>query len=458
MVSSPIVVSAQQLKRQVSGSVFTPDDAAYEQARLTWNRATNQHPALILVPNNTQDVIAGVRFAREAGLGVAVQSTGHGVHHPADGGVLVVTSQMTAIQVDVEARTARAEAGVVWQQVLDKATPYGLAPLLGSSPHVGVIGYSLGGGIGWLARPYGLAADSVRAVDIVTPDGELRYASATENSDLFWGLRGGGGSFGVVTAIEFALYPVATIYGGHLIYPGQLAGKALRFFRDWANTAPDELTSSIQIVKLPSLPIVPEALRGQKQVIVRAVYAGDAAKGEALIQEWLDWRTPITNEFHEMPFTEIGTVSNDPTDPRSMHYSNEMLDALSDDAIDVIVRRATNSASPLLANELRHAGGAIARVAADANAIGNRDAAFYLTMAALTPTSEAQSAVEAYIQEYQGELRPYVRGGVYLNFVRGSEAHRRIRDAYLPESYARLRALKAKYDPDNLFRFGYHLL
>ncbi len=458
MVFTHTVASVQELQKQVTGSVLTPDDPGYEATRRGWNLTIDHHPAVILVAGDVQDIVAGVRFAREVGLGVAVQSTGHGIQNPADGSLLIVTSRMASVHVDVEARTARAEAGVIWQGVLDKATPHGLAPLLGTSPHVGIIGYSLGGGIGWLARRYGLAGDSVRSIDLVTEDGALRHASPTENSDLFWGLRGGGGNFGVVTAIEFDLHPVAAIYGGSLIYPGELAADALRFFRDWVKIVPDELTSSIQLLKIPSLPVVPEAMRGQKQVIVRAVYAGDSAKGAALIQPWLDWRAPVSNAFHEMPFAEIGTVSNDPENPTASHYSSEMLDTLSDDAIKVIVRHVMDSRSPLMVSELRHAGGAIARVPTDFNAIGNRGAVFYLTMAGLAPTPEVYAAVEAAIQAYKGDLRPYVRGGVYPNFVKGSEARARARDAYLPESYQRLLALKAKYDPDNLFRYSYPLV
>ena len=337
----------------------------------------DQHPALILLPENAEDVAAGIRFAREANLGVAVQVTGHGVKIAADADLLIVTSQMNKVEVDAEARRARVESGVIWQQVIEAASGYGLAPLLGSSPHVGVVGYTIGGGIGWLARKYGLAADSVRSIDLVTGDGVLRHASASENSDLFWGVRGGGGNFGVITGIEFDLYPVATIYGGTLVYAGELASEALRYFRDWVKTVPDELTSSLTVLKYPSVPQLPEALRGQIQVFVRAVYVGDAAEGAAYIQKWLDWHAPISNAFHEMPFSEIGTVSNDPEKPTAGYGSNEMFDDLSDEAIEIIVRRATDSASPLAANELRHAGGAIARVDADANAIGNRDAQFY---------------------------------------------------------------------------------
>ncbi len=450
--------SVQQLEQRIAGSVLTRDDAHYEGTRRGWNLSIDQHPALIVIAENSEDVVAAVRFARDAGLAISAQSTGHGPQLPADDGLLIVTTRMKAIQIDPAERTARAEAGVIWEQVLNGAAEQGLAPLLGTSPHVGLIGYSLGGGIGWLARRYGLAADSVRSIDIVTADGVLRHVSATENSDLFWGLRGGGGNFGVVTALEFGLYPVATVYGGSLVYPGELVGEALRFFRDWTKAVPNELTSSIAIMKFPSVPQVPEALRGKSQVIVRAAFVGDATQGEALMRPWLSWHAPTSNSLREMPFTEVGTIQNDPVDPSPAFGSNEMLDELSDGAIDVIVQYMTDSASPMVFSELRHAGGAIARVSADANAISNRDATFYLQLNGLAFSPEIRTAMEAYLPRYKEALRPYLRGGVYLNFMRGDDARRRVKDAYLPASYERLVALKAKYDPHNVFRFSYQLV
>jgi FAD/FMN-containing dehydrogenase len=450
----------RQLQQQITGTILTPGDLGYDQTRRGWDLSINQYPALILVPENAEDVAAGVRFAREAGLGIAIQSTGHGMLYPANDNLLIVTSQMNAVEVNAEARTAHIEAGATWQQVLDTATPYGLAALLGSSPHVGVVGYMLGGGIGWLARRYGFGADSVRWMDIITADGVLRRASATENNDLFWGLRGGGGNFGVVTALEIDLYPVPTVYGGNLLYPAELAGEALRFFRDWIETVPDELISSVAIIKFPPLPQVPDAFRGKTLVGIWAAFAGTAAEGETLIQPWHDWHSPIGNTFREMPFAEIGSITNDPVDPTSAYNSSDMFDHLSDDAIDVIVRHAMDSASPLVSTILRQAGGAIARVPADATAIGNRDARLYLLLGGHAPTPEAHAATKAYVQRFRAALRPYLRGGIWMNFMNGngSAARERIKEAYLPDSYERLLALKAKYDPGNLFRYSFQLV
>jgi FAD/FMN-containing dehydrogenase len=450
--------SVEQLQQQITGSVLTPDHPDYEQTRRAWDLSINQHPALILVPENADDVVAGVRSAKEAGLGIAVQSTGHGMLYPADDNLLIITSKLKGVHVDAAARTARAEAGVLWDAVIDAGTPHGLAPLLGSAPHVGVVGYTLGRGIGWLSRKYGFAADSVRSIDIVTADGVLRHASATENSDLFWGLLGGGGNFGVVTAMEFSLYPVATIYGGNLVYNGDLAGEALRFFHDWTKTLPDEMTSSIAVLKFPHLPQLPEALRGKTQTLLRAAYTGDAAEGEKLIQQWIDWHTPNLNTFREMPFDKIGTIQNDPVQPTSGQGTNEMLDELSDELIDVIVHYTMTPDSPVVFSEIRHAGGAMARVAPDTNAINHRDALYYMVMGGPTPTPELQAAAKAYLPKYKAAVRPFVRGGVYLNFTKGAEAKERIQDAFQPKTYERLLEVKAKYDPDNLFRYSYPLV
>lgn len=458
MAVNAIDTLIEGLRSNVKGAVLVPGDASYDQVRRGWNLSINQYPALIVEPDDAQDVVAAVRFAVEAGLGVAVQSSGHGIHHAADGQLLIVTWRLKSVEVDAEARTVRVGAGVVWQDVLDVVTPLGLAPLLGTSPHVGVVGYSLGGGIGWLLRRYGAAADSVYSVDLVTADGVLRHAGATENSDLFWGVRGGGGgSFGVVTAIEFSLYPVTKLYGGRLVYSGERAAEALRFYRDWTQTLPDGLTSSFALFKFPALPQIPEAMRGKVQVLVRAAYDGDAETGAALMQPWLDWQTPLGNTLRELPFAEVATISDDPTAPQATYAWSETFERLDDAAIDVIVRYATDSASPLVFNELRHVGGAFARGDRAASAVGNRDAAYFLTLGGFGPTAEAQATLRAYVDGYRAELEPYLSGGLYLNFSNAGDEARRVADAFAPGAYAKLVVLKSKVDPENVFRFGYPL-
>ncbi len=454
MVTDHIISSVKQLQNQVSGRVLTPQDPDYEQMRHGHNLSIDHHPAVILVPTTTDDIVAGIRFARAQGLTVGVQTTGHGIYFPVDGGMLIVTSKMRHVQVNLEAQTVQVEAGAVWQDVLDVVTPHGLAPLLGSSPHVGVVGYTLGGGIGYLGRKYGFAADSVRWIDLVTVDGQRLRASAEENSELFWGLRGGGGNFGVITTMEFSVYPVASLYGGNMLYSGDSAKDAMRFYRDWIKTLPDEMTTSFAILKFPITPRLPEAIRGNTQVLVRAAYTGDPQTGAALIQPWLDWRKPVSTTMREMPFAEVATISNDPVDPVATHGTNMHFDELTDDAIDIIVRRATDKESNIIANELRHVGGAISRIPAESNAIGNRDSQIFFSIGTPVLDPETLPSIKAHMKQTRAELQPYLHVGAYFNFMAGSEAVGRAKEGYGDAHYERLLALKVKYDPDNIFRFS----
>lgn len=452
-------VSLDDLRSQVNGEVLTPGDARYDEARKAWNLATEQHPALIVVAQRAQDIVAAVRFAARAGLGIGVQSTGHGVVRPADGNLLIITSRMTDVRVDAGSQSAWIEAGAKWGLVLEKAQAVGLAPLLGSSPGVGVVGYTLGGGMGWLARKYGLAADSVRYFELVTPDGQLLHASATENADLFWGLRGGGGNFGVITGMEIQLYPVTTVYGGSLIYPAEQAKAVLMRYRDWIAGAPDELTTSVALMNFPPVPAVPEFLRGKSAIMINGCFAGDPAQGEALVRPWLDWMQPMVSTFRTMPFSEVASISNDPTDPLPGTSTGAWLRDLSDETIDIVVRYAlsVNGSSPITKTEIRHAGGAITRVNAQAAAYGNRDSELILNLISVIPTSEARQRVEQYNAAFKRELQPHLTGGVYMNFLDGQEARARTKDAYAPEAYDRLVALKARLDPENRFRFSFDI-
>ncbi|MCC7446051.1 MAG: FAD-binding oxidoreductase [Anaerolineae bacterium] len=436
--------------------MLVPGDTGYDAARRAWNLTVDQHPALIVVAGNTSDIVEAVRFARQNGLSVAIMSTGHGIVLPADNSLLIVTSRMTGVHVDAESQTAWVEAGVKWGMVLEKAQTFGLAPLLGSSPSVGVVGYTLGGGMGWLARKYGMAIDSVLYFELVTPDGCLVRASETENSDLFWALRGGGGNFGIVTGMAIKLYPVTTIYGGTLVYPAEQAKEVLVHYREWIANAPDELTSSITLMNFPPIPAVPEFLRGRSGILVRAAYAGAVADGEALINNtWVNWKAPIANMFRAMPFADVAEISNDPKDPMPSVGTGAWMREMSDEAIDTLIQYGIGT--PITMIEIRHAGGAITRINRQANPYSNRDAVLLMHAAAAAPTRELHERLNVYMTQLMNALQPALTGGVFLNFLNGKEARARTKDAYTAENYQRLQAIKARYDPENRFRHSFDI-
>lgn len=339
----------------------------------------------------------------------------------------------------------------MWSVVLEKAQAVGLAPLLGSSPGVGAVGYTLGGGMGWLARKYGLSADSVLRFDVVTASGDLLSVSEDENSDLFWALRGGGRAFAIVTGMEIKLYPITTVYGGTLIYPIEDVKEVFQFFREWVQYLPDEWTTSIAVMNFPPLPQLPPFLSGKSVVMVNGCFAGDVLAGQMMAQAWADWKTPLVNGFHPMPFSEVGMISNDPQDPLPGLSSGAWLADLSDETIDTILRYALPvSGSPVLVKtEVHQAGGAMARVVADSRAYSHRQSQFLLQTVGSTPTPEARKVVSAHTQSFKQALKPHLTGGVYMNFLEGKEKFSQARQSFEGDKLERLAAIKAKYDPAN---------
>ena len=460
MSPAPSIARGQidALRSHVRGAVFVPGDDGYDEAGRAWNLSVQQHPAVIVRALGGPDVAASVRFARRQGLGVAVQSTGHGVIRPADNCLQVVTTEMADVAVDAAPATAWIGAGAQWGAVLTKAHAAGLAPLLGSSPGVGAIGYTLGGGLGWLARKYGLSADSVRRFEVVTADGRLLTASADQHPDLFWALRGGGGGFAIVTGMEIRLHPVTTVFAGNLVYPAALALEVLRRFREWIPALPEEFTAAFALMNLPPLDFVPEPLRGQSVVMVRGCHCGDVEQGRALLQPWLDWQAPIVDLFQVMPFTEVAAVSQDPVDPFPAVVTGAWLRDLSDEVIDTLIEFgiAKQGPPPLISSEVRYVAGALNRVDADATAFSNRGARFVMDLVGLAPTPEALAFGQHYGRRFKEALQSHL-GGVYPNFVEGGEARAAAALAFSPGHLRRLAAVKAKYDPDRVFDFSYDI-
>lgn len=438
--------------------VIKPGDPRYDEARQAWNLSVDQYPAAIVMAESAEDVVAAIRYARQENLGVSVQATGHGVFRPANGTLLINTSRMTEVTIYPETGTAWVAAGAKWQPVLDKAQAFGLAPLLGSTPDVGAVGYTLGGGLGWLARKYGLSSDSVLRFEVVTADGEIRQVSKTEHPDLFWALRGGGGSMAVVTGMEIQLYPVTVVYGGNLIYPITLAREVFLRYRAWVETLPNEFTTSVALMNFPPIPEVPEFLRGQSVVMVRGCYTGDVAEGKALLQPWLDWRQPMAHLFSELPFTEVASISNDPLDPMAHKLSGMRLRALSDEVIDTLLEHGINDdgSNLLVMIEVRHAGGVMSQVTSQSSPIGHRNVPFVLAVIAAVPIPALDAPAEAQVNALIAALEP-ARVGVYMNFLEGSESQKRTIEAYSLENYHWLMRIKAKYDPHQLFRHGINI-
>jgi FAD/FMN-containing dehydrogenase len=435
------------LRTAVTGDVFTPAEVGYDEARQAWNLTTDERPAVVVMAESAADVVQAVRFARSRGMRIAPQGTGHGSEplEPLEGAMLLRTVRMRGVRIDPAARTARVEAGALWQDVTVPAGEHGLAALAGSSPNVGVTGYTLGGGIGWLARRYGLAANSVTAAEIVTPDGRLRRADADHEPDLFWAIRGAGGSVGVVTALEMRLYPVRELYAGALFFPVQRSAEVLHAWRAWTCTVPDEVTSLGRILRLPSVPEVPEPLRGRAFALVEAAYLGDAAAGAELIGP-LRQLGPELDTFAMIPAPALQQLHMDPDQPVPGQGDGAFLADFPAAAIDALITVAGPDAdTPLASIEVRHLGGALARPAPDGGAQTTIDAKYGMFAGGFTSTPELAATVREHAQAVKDALAAWHASYDYYNF---EETPAPASAVLPPASYRRLQKIKASYDPD----------
>jgi FAD/FMN-containing dehydrogenase len=446
----------KDLRADLKGELFEPGDEGYDGARAAWNLDAHQYPALVVMAEDAADIVAAVRLARERGLGVGVMATGHGVASLPDGGLLINTSRMKGVHIDPVAQTARVEPGAKWKDVIPEAQKFGLAGLLGSTSDVSVVGYTMGGGFAWLGRKYGFNADSVIEAEVVTADGELLRVSADENADLFWGIRGGGGNFGIVTSLEFSLYPLTEVYGGNLFYPIQKAPEVLKHYARWIETLPDEMTTAVVFLNYPPIPEMPPYLSGRSFIAVRAAYSGERPEeGKELMRFWYEgFGEPDVDDMRVMPYAEMDMISMDPVDPVGADVRVERLKDLSPEAIAALVEVAgAGSGSPLVELEIRQLGGALGR--AQPSAIGHRDSRFMMIAIGGTPTPEVAELVRAHHARVSEALRPFATGATYVNFLNLKEATpERVRAAYSPEDWERLVALKDRYDPENVFRFN----
>ena len=448
----------ETLRAGLRGTAYAAGEDGYDEACRAWNLNAHQEPALVVMAEGAADVMAAVRFARELGLGVGVMATGHGVGAPCDGGVLVNTSRMRGVRVDPVARTARVEAGALWTDVIPEAQAHGLAGLVGSASHVGVVGYTMGGGFGWLGRRYGLNASGVTEADVVTAEGELLRVSAGEHPDHFWGLGGGGGNFGIVTSLEFKLHPLTAVYGGNAFYPVERAREVLETYARWSAELPDEMTTAVTFMNIPPLPDIPEPLRGGSFVAVRGCYSGENPEdGEEMfrpVREGLG--DPVMDTFGVMPVAAMDAISMDPVDPIGAVQHSEMLRDLSPRAIDALLEVAgPESGSPLIMLEVRQVGGALARTPGRLSPMGGGEAGYSMNGVGATFTPEMAEGVKAHLARVVEATREHQTGETYVNFMELDAAgEERVRAAYPPEDWERLVALKDRLDPGNVFRFN----
>nr|WP_282599982.1 FAD-binding oxidoreductase [Patulibacter sp. SYSU D01012] len=411
--------------------------------------AVDQRPAAVLMASGPGGVVEAIAYAREHGLRVAAQSTGHGAAPmgPLDRTLLVRTAGMSAVRVDPVARVAHVGAGVTWAQVQTALAPHGLAALAGTSATVGVAGYVLGGGVGWLARRHGLASSSLRAADVVTAAGERLRVDVASQPALLWALRGGGGSFALVTALELDLFPVSTVQGGVLFWPLDRAPEVLRAWRDWTTDLPDDLTSVGRLLRLPPAPELPEPLRGQDVVAVEIADLGAAEDADARVAP-LRALAPFVDTFGPMPATALHDLHMDPPVAVPAAGDHLLLRDLPDEALDALVAAAgAGSGSPLLSAELRHLGGALARPVD--GALDRIDAAYALYAVGMTGHPDATTAVASHLAALRTAMTPWSTGRELLTF---SEQPTGPQNLFAPEAFRRLQAVKAAYDPDGLLR------
>jgi FAD/FMN-containing dehydrogenase len=443
-----------------SGQLFHPGDDGYDDARLVFNGMIDRNPALIARCADADDVAAAVNLAREQHLPLSVYGGGHGVTGSAvaDAGICVDLRGMKGIQVDPEARTVRAEGGLTWGELDATTQEHGLAVTGGRMSGTGLGGFTLGSGSGWLERKHGFACDNLISAEVVTADGRQVTASEDENADLFWGLRGGGGNFGVVTAFHFRLHQVGPIVlGGMLLYPAQMAGELVRVFRDFMLEAPDEVGAALAFISAPPEDFVPEPVRGKPVIGVLVCYAGPPEEGEERIRPLREFGPPALDMVQPMPYIAVQQLIDGGNQKGMQNYwSADFLAELPDEAADVLVEHATKPVSPLTQIILIPGGGAIARVDENATAFGQRTAPWNLHYLSMWPDLSDTEKNIAFTRALATAMKPWTTGRAYLNFI-GDEGIGRVEAAFGTEKYVRLQELKDNWDPENLFRHNQNI-
>jgi FAD/FMN-containing dehydrogenase len=456
-------VTFNELHTQIDGPVLTPGDPGYAAETATFNLTLQHLPAVVVGAAHSGDVQNAVRFAARRNLPVSVNATGHGAVVSADGSLMITTRRMNGVSIDQAASSAKIQAGVCWHEVITAAAKAGLAPMAGSSPLVGAVAYTLGGGLSpTLGRTHGYAADHVRSVDLVTADGVLRHLTPEKEADLFWAVRGGKGNFGVVTALEFGLFPITRLYGGGLFYHADDIPAVLRTWRSWAATVPEDLTTSFVLLRLPDLEFVPEPMRGRLTLHVRVSYLGSADVGAALVAPLRTVAAPFLDTVQEMPFSEIATIHNDPTEPAVAIDRTMLLRDLPEESLDTLLELAGPAAAAedaLMMVEVRLLGGALSRTPKVPNAVGNRDAGFNLFMASIpAPVPGDVERIRGALERMLDRMAPWGTGGAYANFLSTEDTTPElVKKAFTADAYQRLADIKRRYDPANMFRINHNV-
>jgi FAD/FMN-containing dehydrogenase len=448
----PAAVDA--LEVSFRGSLVRPGDPDYDQQRRVWNGSIDRRPAVIARCAGAADVISAVGLARRTGAEVAVRGGGHSFpgQSVCDDGLVIDLGPMRGIRVDPQGRTVRVQAGALLGDVDRETQAFGLATPTGIVTHTGVGGLTVGGGLGWLQRKLGLTIDQLIAADVVTAQGELLHASETENPDLFWAIRGGGGNFGIVTEFELRLHRIGPeVLAGPIFWAMEDSPEVLRFYRDWIADAPDELMTMVVHRYAPPLPFVPEELHGKPVVVVVSCWCGDFEEGERVIAPMRAFGTPVLDVCQRKPYLAHQAMF-DPTFPHGRWYYFRSVDVptLSDEIIDITVEHSQRIGSKLTAFPIWQLGGAVARVGEDETAYSGRAAGHAFNVGGATDGPEGFDEERRWVRDFSTALEPH-GGGVYVNFLM-DEGQDRVREAYGAEKYDRLRELKRRYDPENLFR------
>jgi hypothetical protein len=450
MTQETTSLDVNALRDCLAGDAVAPGDSGWDAARSAWNLTADLHPAAVVLAAHAQDVSATVDFAREHGLRVAPQGPGHGAPLlPAlDDVLLLRTTRMTGVEIDPGTRTARVQAGALWGDVVPAAAEHGLAALHGSSGTVGVAGYTLGGGIGWLARKHGFASNTVKRFDVITADGQERTASADGEPDLFWALRGGGGAFAVVTALEFELVELREVYAGQLMWPLELAPQVVDAYREWTAEAPDELSATVKLMRFPPIPDIPEPLRGRELVAVGMSVLGDEATCRDLVAPMRDVAPTYMDTVETIPASGLAFVAGDPPNPVPGQGDGILVTELPPEASETYVELAgPGTTTPLLFLELRQLGGALLRRSADHGAADANEGAFGCYGVGMPISAEVQQAITASLAEVKARMAQWASPKSQLNFA---ETQPGTRGSFPDATADRLARIKADYDPDGL--------